>query len=114
MSVFFGCSQQSPAASNTEKNENHNDDQLFTIYVNGNYGFIDKKGEVIIKPELDGVLDGFSEGLSSAEIDKRWGYLNQKNKVVIKPEYDSAKEFSEGLALVSSYGDKWMGICIYR
>lgn len=61
------------------------------------YGFVNKKGEVVIKPQFDEVGD-FSEGLARVMINYKWGYINKKGQIVIKPQFEEAKDFSEGLA----------------
>jgi hypothetical protein len=69
-------------------------------------GYVDKKGRVVIKAELDGDrAPGFKEGLAVAAFDSKFGYIDKRGKFVIPPQYDDARQFSEGLALVRR-GDK--------
>ena len=71
------------------------------------YGFIDKKGNLIIKPKFNVACD-FSEGLAAVRKynKKYFGYINKKGKYVIKPKFNLAMSFSEGLAAVM-IKDKW-------
>jgi hypothetical protein len=70
-----------------------------------NFGFIDKKGTVVKKPEnIIVVSEGFKEGMAGVNINGKYGFINRWGKVVIKPEFDSVQDFSEGLAVVSING----------
>lgn len=62
-------------------------------------GFINKLGQIVIKPQFDEVND-FSENLAVVQINNKWGYINTKGDFVIKPIYDEANSFSDGLAIV--------------
>lgn len=35
--------------------------------------------------------------------DGKWGYINNQGKIVIEPQFDAARDFHDGLALVSKY-----------
>lgn len=70
----------------------------------GKYGYINKKGEMIIPAKYD-FAESFSEGLAAFEdSDGKCGYINTKGETVIEPRYDGAGGFSEGLAFVSIAG----------
>jgi hypothetical protein len=88
----------------------------------GKFGFINKKGEVVIKPVYD-QAENFSEGLAAVNIglemghyfysfiavkEGQWGFINEKGEVVIPIIYHSVTAFSEGLAVVNNnyYIDK--------
>ncbi|MBA2734085.1 MAG: WG repeat-containing protein [Acidobacteria bacterium] len=36
--------------------------------------------------------------------DGKWGYINNQGKIVIEPQFDMARDFHDGLALVTKYG----------
>ena len=70
------------------------------------YGFIDKKGKVIIPGKYHRARN-FSEGLAAVEEygkgQKRWGksgYIDKKDQWAIAPQYFNAGDFKEGLAPV--------------
>lgn len=69
----------------------------------GKWGYIDKTGKVIIKPQF-GVATHFSEGLAAVTTGDSffgiYGYMDKAGKFSIKPIFEDAKPFSEGLALV--------------
>jgi hypothetical protein len=79
---------------------------LAKITVNGKAGFINTKGQVVVKTKLKDA-GHFSENLAPFESNKgKWGYINNKGEVVIKPQFDWAITFHEGLALVQ-VGELW-------
>ena len=67
-------------------------------YKTNKCGFINKKGEYVIKPEFDEV-DEFSEGLARVKVDGKYGYIDYNGKMVVEPSFVLAKQyFSNGLA----------------
>lgn len=65
----------------------------------GKYGYINKKGELIIPFQYDDA-HSFSEGIASVEKDYRWGCINEKGELIIDFEYAGVGAFHEGLAPV--------------
>lgn len=78
---------------------------LFSVEIDGNWGFINRQGEVVIKPIYDRV-GFFSEDLASARQDGKWGFINPKGNMIIPPRFTFADCFSEGLAAVME-GDRF-------
>jgi hypothetical protein len=71
----------------------------------GLYGYMDKAGNVVVKPTYKNAL-GFSEGLAAVLTDdKMWGFINKKGEMVIKPAYVNSSRFSDGVAVVSTGKD---------
>ncbi len=66
---------------------------------NNKYGYIDKKGAVVIQPLFDITTD-FSEGLACVYKNGKWGYIDKTGKYIIEPVFDMAFPFSEGLGCV--------------
>lgn len=85
--------------------KNSENDYRYVIEVNGKYGFINKKGEEVIKPQYDYVGE-FVEGLAPVKINMNWGYIDNVGKIIIPVQYAHANTFSEGLALVLK-NNKW-------
>ena len=108
MILFCGCTQRE---SNSVIS-----DALFPVTDKGKCGYIDGKGNIVIKATYDGG-EKFSEGLAAinvgGEIDHlgitqggKWGYVGKTGKIVIEPTYTGARRFTEGLAGVRLEG-KW-------
>ncbi len=87
-------------------------DDLFPIRQNGKWGYINRKGVIIIEPQFLGVASkdylfniGWSEGLAPVRFSNGfWGYIDKTGKTVIEPRFGLASRFSEGLARVMSNG----------
>ncbi|NQT24128.1 WG repeat-containing protein [candidate division KSB1 bacterium] len=62
-------------------------------------GFIDQKGNIVIKPQYDWA-GMFHEGLAPVKINDKFGYINKSGELVIDFQYDSADLFFNGLAAV--------------
>lgn len=83
---------------------------------NNKYGFINRRGEMVIQPRFDlqresrhpgsTISSGrFSEGLACVSLGGRYGYIDRSGEFVIPPQFSVAQDFSEGLAwAVSSDG----------
>lgn len=76
---------------------------LFPIQVGGKWGYIDRGGTVVLKPQFD-YAGRFCEDLALAKIGDKWGYINLSGKIVIEPQFKNASHFSEGLAPVRIAG----------
>lgn len=64
------------------------------------WGFINKKGNIVINPSFDDVSE-FNEGLAAAKVGDKWGFIDKNGAVVIKPEYDAVTDFKDGICKVS-------------
>ena len=80
-----------------------NDYSLFRISENGKTGFINDRGQVIIKP-IFLVAGEFSEGLACARINGTYGYIDKTGNFVIQAQYDYGTSFNDGLAIVYKEG----------
>jgi WG containing repeat len=88
---------------------------LAGVEVDGKYGFIDKRGVMIIPPRFDlrreerhtsrTLSSGrFVEGLACVRFGNFVGYINHKGEFVIRPQFSYAQDFSEGLAWATTKG----------
>jgi hypothetical protein len=83
----------------------YSEDLLRVTNIEQQYGFLNLKGNIVIKPDLD-FADDFSEGLAvfgvkdprGNEYKLLYGYMNKKGKIVLPAIYDKAYNFSDGLA----------------
>lgn len=78
---------------------------LAKITVNEKSGFINRDGQIVIKPKYT-MASCFSEGLAAVEINGKWGFINQTGKLIVPAKFDAAANFSDGLALVK-VGELW-------
>lgn len=75
-------------------------DGISRASINGKYGYIDKSGEFIIKPQFDIASKKFNEGLASVQFNGKYGYIDKSGNIIIEPKFDDARDFSEGLAII--------------
>jgi hypothetical protein len=66
----------------------------YALVVDGKYAFIDKKGQIVQKPECE-ELGFFKDGLLNVRIKGKWGSVNRYGEVVIKPEFDEIIHWNE-------------------
>ena len=69
---------------------------LSAVKKNEKWGYINKKGKVVIQFKYDEVYN-FFEGLAIVKIKNKYGIIDKKGKVVIPIKYDAVTTFSEGL-----------------
>lgn len=79
---------------------------------NGKWGFIDKKGKVVISFQFDDAhWDGFSEGLAAVKVGDKWGFINKTGKFEIKPQFlEVGLPFKGGFAGVHENEWSWSTI----
>ena len=62
-------------------------DGLAAIYKQNKWGFIDKKGNIAIKPQFEEIVyDGFKDGLCKVKQNNQWGYINHQGEFVWKEQ----------------------------
>jgi hypothetical protein len=93
--------------STGKKLGNDNPPSLFPVRADGKFGYIDKKGKLVVKPEFAGG-SRFSEGLAAVQLTKggRVGFIDETGNLVIPIQFDLADPFSEGYAAVMK-NRKW-------
>ncbi|MDE6637493.1 MAG: WG repeat-containing protein [Muribaculaceae bacterium] len=67
------------------------------------WGYINKKGEVVIEPKYHGAWD-FHEGLAAVQVDWASGYIDKTGAYVIEPKFQHAGPFIDGKAFVKFDG----------
>lgn len=76
---------------------------LFPIQKDGNCGYIDRTGKVVIRPSFQ-LCSAFSEGLASVMLkNRKRGFIDAAGRLVIKAKFDKwfGGDFSEGLAAIA-------------
>lgn len=69
---------------------------------NGKWGYVNKKGEVVIKPQFE-KAKSFANGLAAVCENDLWGFINKKGDVVIDYQFLEVEYFTkDGICLVSS------------
>lgn len=66
------------------------------------WGYINKKGEFVIKPVYNSARQFQENGLAVITTKDLSGIIDKSGKYVVQPKYQSIQEFSEGLAVVMS------------
>ena len=89
--LFFGSVQAARA------------EMLLPVQVNGQFGYINTSGQLVIAPQFDAAGD-FAEGLAfvgrKSGRDLRFGFIDEKGVVRIPIQFQNVQSFSEGRALV--------------
>ena len=78
-----------------------NTTRLYEVVQNGKWGYIDRTGAMIVKPQYE-AANHFSEGLAPVQIARRWGYIDTTGQLVIKRQFNYASTFRGGLASVTT------------
>lgn len=79
--------------------------ELYPIQVEGKYGFMDRTGQTVIRPQFEQTV-GFSEGLAGVRVGNKWGFIDETGIVVITPQFDLVGMFRNDRAPVLQ-GDGW-------
>ena len=75
------------------------DEGYAAVKKNGNWGFINTNGEVVIPFIFNDALS-FGQHLAAVKIGEYWGYINLFGNIVIEATFQNAKSFSDGSAPV--------------
>jgi hypothetical protein len=81
---------------------------LATLEEDGKYGFIDKKGNWVIKPALE-KFTRFIEGVAVVAINNKYGVIDKQGNFIVKPIYNQIDDFKEGLAHFEYFDSKGDG-----
>lgn len=75
-------------------------ENLSVVIKDNKYGYVNKKGEVLISPRFDEAFS-FDDGLALIRQDDKYGYINPKGEIVIRPQFDNAWGFWDGRAKIA-------------
>lgn len=81
------------------EDDSHFSEGLAPIFIGCRYGFIDRRGVVVIPPLFE-TARSFSDGLAVVKMAGQYGFIDKTGKLVIQPQFDLVGDFSEGLAPV--------------
>ncbi|MGK0465971.1 WG repeat-containing protein [Clostridium sp.] len=81
-------------------------EDLMAVTIYEKVGFVDKKGNMVIRPRFNGTGFGFSEGLApiSLSVDDAWWGFTDKCGDIVFEGFEDAGNFSNGLAAVLRSG----------
>lgn len=71
----------------------------FPILVDGKYGYIDRTGKVVIKPQFD-TAENFSCGLALVKVESSYRYIDATGNFAFGGRFEKAVGYSEGTASV--------------
>lgn len=77
------------------------EEELYVIRDNGRYGYINRAGLVIIKPQFEDAYN-YSGELARVAFHHKYGFIDKTGRLVIPANYDDAGDFTEGLAMVGT------------
>lgn len=78
----------------------------YLIQKDGNFGFINEDGHIVIEPIFEQILGSFEEGLCPFSVNGKIGFIDEFGYVQIEPQFDEAMPFSFGITCVRK-GEKW-------
>lgn len=79
---------------------------LFCVKQNGKWGYLNKEGEVVIKPIFDEAFPFEGQGIAMVRVSDKWGVIDKKGKYLLQPQYDAILSFGEKYARVI-IDEKW-------
>lgn len=77
---------------------------LASVKINGKWGYINNKGQVVIKAEYEEAAYEFSNGYAQVSKNGKWGNIDKEGNIVIPITYQDTNDYSDGLILVKKNG----------
>ena len=71
---------------------------LAAVRIDGRFGYIDGRGEVVIAPQFD-LAGDFYQGLAEVLVGNRTGIINHKGEIVVPPMFQRAIPFTKEVIL---------------
>ena len=71
---------------------------LLDFKKSGKFGFINKKGQVVIEPIYDDV-ENFNDGIAKVKLYNLYGFINKKGQIIIEIKYNSLSNLNDGRIL---------------
>src|SRR5207248_10491241 len=68
----------------------------YAVHTKGKIGFIDRAGDMDIKPQFDDAIH-FQVGVPSVKAGGQWRYVDPSGKWVISPRFDDAQNYYLGV-----------------
>lgn len=90
-----------------EKEDMYFSNDRVKIKMNGKYGFMNPKGEIIVKPEYEFAMQFGDNGLAPVMKNGKYGYINLDGKIIIPLENNYAKSFSYNYGALKKDSEKY-------
>lgn len=81
------------------------DDNEEVSYEYSKFGFIDKSGKVVVKPQYDEFHGFDGEGMGAVAVNGKWGFIDYSGKIIIEPQFYDTYSFAEGFGCVEINAD---------
>ena len=105
MLFLTGCDVFSDLTTKDEELEANDGISLFPVRIDGDWGYINAEGRIIIEPTFD-AAGPFSGGLAQVRNFGRVGYIDAAGEYVIEPRFQNGRPFFENVAAVEIDG-RW-------
>lgn len=74
--------------SHGQEEEGSDPGPLFRVMYNGQWGFMDKEGDIVIKPQFEEASDFSPEGVAVVKVGSNYGFIDKTGKLLKKPILD--------------------------
>ncbi len=64
--------------------------RLYPISVRGRYGFIDRKGAIVVEPRYDVAGEQSADGLAEVRKDGKVGFIDDRGELVVPFDFDQS------------------------
>lgn len=89
------------------------DSNYAAVQINSKWGFIDKDGKEIIKPQYEAARS-FSNGYAAVRFGNKWGFIDVNGNLVINYTFADAKDFTESGSVYVNTGEYWELLRLYK
>lgn len=90
-----------------------NGDEYMAVKKDGQWGFCDKSGKIVIEPQYE-EAKSFSNQLAAVKYGGLWGYIDKNNTMVIEAKFSDAKSFSPNGSAFICFNDEWELLKLFR
>lgn len=104
--------KQVSSASFQEARPFAEEDGYAAVKVDGKWGFIDGKGNMVIEPQYEDARS-FSNGYAAVKSQNLWGFIDTNNETCIEPAFSEAKDFNAGGNVFIKKNGVWSLLLLY-
>lgn len=106
--TFFCMSAGCELVDNIRGGEDEETVSLHPILLNGEWGYIDNNGSIVIPPQFETARD-FSNGYAAVRSNQSWGFINESTKqLTVQPSFNIVGNFNEnGLTQAQALGEPY-------